>query len=63
MDAFMSEVNKEVRATKYGSDQGADGKARIVVINSDSNLESKKGEIIEAEDETEEFYWIGIYVI
>ncbi|MCP9266092.1 Apoptosis regulator Bcl-2 [Dirofilaria immitis] len=41
LDAFMSEVNKEVRASKYGLEQ------------SDANLEPKKGEIIETEDEIE----------
>lgn len=30
-----------------------DGKARIVVISSESTAEPKKGEIIEAEDEIE----------
>uniref|UniRef100_A0A915PWZ0 Probable ATP-dependent RNA helicase DDX46 n=1 Tax=Setaria digitata TaxID=48799 RepID=A0A915PWZ0_9BILA len=53
LDAFMSEVNKEVRASKYGLEQGNEGRARIVVIKSDTNLEPKKGEIIEAEDEIE----------
>lgn len=53
LDAFMSEVNKEVRASKYGSEQNTEGKVRIVVIKSETNLESKKGEIIEAEDEIE----------
>uniref|UniRef100_A0A1I7VIB5 Probable ATP-dependent RNA helicase DDX46 n=1 Tax=Loa loa TaxID=7209 RepID=A0A1I7VIB5_LOALO len=53
LDAFMSEVNKEVRASKYGLEQNNEGKVRIVVIKSDANLEPKKGEIIEAEDEIE----------
>ncbi|VDN90886.1 unnamed protein product [Brugia pahangi] len=53
LDAFMSEVSKEVRASKYGLEQNNEGKARIVVIKSDANLEPKKGEIIEAEDEIE----------
>ncbi|OZC09870.1 hypothetical protein X798_02976 [Onchocerca flexuosa] len=55
LDAFMSEVNKEVRASKYGLEQSNEGKVRIVVIKSDTNLEPKKGEIIEAEDEIEDF--------
>ncbi|KAM3726447.1 putative ATP-dependent RNA helicase [Dirofilaria immitis] len=53
LDAFMSEVNKEVRASKYGLEQNNGGKVRIVVIKSDANLEPKKGEIIETEDEIE----------
>ncbi|VDK46227.1 unnamed protein product [Anisakis simplex] len=54
LDAYMSEVNKEVRAAKYGSEKSADGKARIVVIKTEVPAEPKKGEIIEAEDEIEQ---------
>ncbi|VDD90254.1 unnamed protein product [Enterobius vermicularis] len=54
LDAYMAEVNKEVRATKYGGQKVKDGKARIVVISSESTVEPKKGEIIEAEDEIEQ---------
>uniref|UniRef100_A0A0M3I4P4 Probable ATP-dependent RNA helicase DDX46 n=1 Tax=Ascaris lumbricoides TaxID=6252 RepID=A0A0M3I4P4_ASCLU len=53
LDAYMSEVNKEVRATKYGSDQAGESKARIVVIKTETGIEPNKGEIIEAEDEME----------
>uniref|UniRef100_F1KTK0 Probable ATP-dependent RNA helicase DDX46 n=2 Tax=Ascaris suum TaxID=6253 RepID=F1KTK0_ASCSU len=54
LDAYMSEVNKEVRATKYGSDQAGESKARIVVIKTETGIEPNKGEIIEAEDEMEQ---------
>uniref|UniRef100_A0A0N5A9Z6 Probable ATP-dependent RNA helicase DDX46 n=1 Tax=Syphacia muris TaxID=451379 RepID=A0A0N5A9Z6_9BILA len=54
LDAYMSEVNKEVRAAKYGDQTASSGKARIVVINSDPTVEPQKGEIIEAEDEIEQ---------
>ncbi|KHN75722.1 putative ATP-dependent RNA helicase DDX46 [Toxocara canis] len=53
LDAYMSEVNKEVRASKYGSEQGGDGKARIVIIKTGNDVKPNKGEIVEAEDEVE----------
>ncbi|VDN03008.1 unnamed protein product [Thelazia callipaeda] len=56
LDAFMSEVNKEVRFAKYGTNQGSEGKARIVVIKSNTYSESKKGEIVEDDDEIEVYY-------
>lgn len=37
----------------YDSIQSAEGKTRIVLINSVENSEKKKGEIVEAEDEIE----------
>ncbi|VDN59032.1 unnamed protein product [Dracunculus medinensis] len=53
LDAYMSEVNKEVRSSRYGA--SAEGKTRIVLINSVENSEKKKGEIVEAEDEIEQY--------